>query len=189
VGAVTEERSKTAPKDEVLAQTPTPGSWLPRGSAVGIVVSGGPPRVAVPSVLGLGESKAKARLRSVGLSVSIRRAYSSAKKGVVREQSPSRGTAKPGSTVRLTISNGPRPVVKNEPKPAPVFVLHPLKDVLVLWAANSSGEPDPRTGYAFIHVLGRGEVRARCPYRSVGEGDNVWVARRASGSWIVTGLR
>ena len=191
VGAVSGQRSETAPTDEVLGQTPTPGAWLPRGSAVGIVVSAGPSRVAVPSVVGLVESKAKTRLQSAGLTVGIRRAYSSAKKGVVREQSPSRGSVEPGARVLLTISRGPRPVVKKEPAPAPapVFVLHPLKGVLVLWAANSAGEPDSRTGYAFIHVLGGGEVRARCPYRSAGEGDSVWVARRASGSWIVTGLR
>jgi hypothetical protein len=158
---------------------------------VGIVVSAGPAPVAVPSVLGLVESAAKQRLASAGFAVAVKRAHSSAKKGTVAAQVPSGGTAAVGSTVRLTVSIGPKPKPKPKPEPVAAPVLKKLRGVLAIWALNSKGVSDPRTGYAYVDVVSLGgmRVRARCSNQSIGEGAAVWVAKQPSGAWIVTGRR
>jgi len=188
VGSVGETHTAAAAAGEVVSQTPTAGVEATGGAAVDFVVSLGPPRVAVPRVIGLSESAAKKRLKGVGLSVAISRAHRKAKRGTVAGQKPLGGTAAPGSTVRLTISTGPRPP---EPKPAAQPAPKVYGGVLAIWATNSGGESDPRTGYAYVDIgsLGGVRVRARCPYSGIGEGSRVWVAKQASGAWVVTGRR
>lgn len=185
VGSIGETHSATVSQGEVVTQTPAGGAETVRGGAVDIVVSLGPPPVSVPSVVGLSEPTAKTRLRSAGFSVSVRRAHSSVKKGRVAAQAPRGGTAAPGSTVRLTISTGPKPAPTTRPAPKA------YRGVLAVWNVNSKGEFDPKTGYAYIDIVSLGGVRvkARCPYSSLGEGASVWVARQASGAWVVTGRR
>jgi len=53
VGAVTTASSTTVPAGSVISETPIAGTQVVTGSAVALVVSSGPPQVAVPSVVGL----------------------------------------------------------------------------------------------------------------------------------------
>jgi beta-lactam-binding protein with PASTA domain len=189
VGSIAGRHSATAPKGEVVTQTPSPDFETTPGIPVDIVVSSGPARIAVLSVLGLAESTAWRRLRSAGFSVAIRHAPSHKKKGTVAAQSPSHGSALPGSTVRLTISSGP-PASSAPPAPSAPAPVARFKAILRIWDVNSRGVSDPRTGYAWVDILSlQGmRVRARCSFR-LAEGSRVWVARTAGGGWIVTGPR
>jgi beta-lactam-binding protein with PASTA domain/tRNA A-37 threonylcarbamoyl transferase component Bud32 len=57
------------PNGNVIALNPPPGTQVPRGSTVQVVVSKGPDTVAVPDLVGQTLDQAKATLASVGLTV------------------------------------------------------------------------------------------------------------------------
>lgn len=61
----------SAPKRQVLAQAPVPGTTVTRGSAIQLLVSDGPVAAAfaVPRVIGLPTRDALARLREAGLNI------------------------------------------------------------------------------------------------------------------------
>jgi len=62
----------------------------------------------VPSVVGLRQARAVARLERVGYEAASERTSSSEERGIVIDQDPEAGTAlAPGSTVFLTVSSGP----------------------------------------------------------------------------------
>jgi beta-lactam-binding protein with PASTA domain len=67
--AVTEDSSETVPAGTVL-KSPSAGESVPRGAAVPIVVSSGPPMVTVPSVAKMSLADAAAKLQADGLTVS-----------------------------------------------------------------------------------------------------------------------
>ncbi|HUQ38982.1 MAG TPA: PASTA domain-containing protein [Acidimicrobiales bacterium] len=94
----------------VLGQKPAAGASLKRNRDIRLVVSRGPPPVALPAIEGLTEEAATARLAEVGLKVgTVLRPYDAeVAKGTVID-APT-GSRPKGSTVDLTISNGPEPV-------------------------------------------------------------------------------
>jgi serine/threonine-protein kinase len=57
------------PNGNVISLNPAPGTQVPRGSTVQVVVSKGPDTVAVPDLVGQTLDQAKATLASVGLAV------------------------------------------------------------------------------------------------------------------------
>jgi hypothetical protein len=84
-----------------------------QGSAVAIVVSSGPPLVAVPNVVSLTQSAATNAITSVGLIVGTITTVTSTTvpAGSVISQNPAAGTQiAPGSPVALVVSSGPQPV-------------------------------------------------------------------------------
>jgi beta-lactam-binding protein with PASTA domain len=98
------------PPDVVFAQRPGAGTQLGHGQTVVISISSG--RLAVPNVTGLVLQQAQQRLTSAGFESEVKRVASTRPKGVVLEQSPVAGvTAVRGTTVRLTVSSGAKPVV------------------------------------------------------------------------------
>jgi serine/threonine-protein kinase len=93
-----EEFSRTVPKGNVISQVPPDGT-LPKGSAVSVVLSAGPPLVAVPNVLDRKVDEARAVLEERGFIVEtegtriLDRVFS---------QTPSGGQQAPeGSTITL----------------------------------------------------------------------------------------
>ncbi len=68
-GVVVQQSSVTVPAGTVIAANYKPGSELPRGSQVKIIVSTGPPLVKIPATKGLSVSEATQRLRAAGLVV------------------------------------------------------------------------------------------------------------------------
>jgi hypothetical protein len=73
-------------------------------------------RVAVPRVVGLRLKNAKELLNETDLQVNVVRKYSSKQSGTVLRQSVSAGIeVRPGRTIRLVISKGPKP----QPSPQP----------------------------------------------------------------------
>jgi beta-lactam-binding protein with PASTA domain len=98
------------PPGVVFAQRPGAGTQLEEGQTVTISISRG--RLAVPDVTGLPLTQARERLEDAGFESEVRRVASSRPRGIVVEQEPLPGvTAVRGSTVRLSVSSGQRPVV------------------------------------------------------------------------------
>ncbi len=98
------------PPDVVFAQRPGAGTQLDEGQTVTISISSG--RLAVPDVTSLTLQQAQERLTSVGFQSEVKRVASSRPKGVVVEQSPVAGvTAVRGTSVKLNVSSGVKPVV------------------------------------------------------------------------------
>ena len=98
------------PPGVVFAQKPGAGTQLDRGQTVTISISAG--RQAVPDVTGQQEQQAVQQLQNAGLTTQVTRVPSSRAKGIVLSQSPGAGVvAASGTTVKLTVSNGVKPVV------------------------------------------------------------------------------
>jgi beta-lactam-binding protein with PASTA domain len=94
----------------VFAEKPGPGTQLGKGQAVTIFISSG--RSAVPDVTGLPEPDAVQKLQAKGFKVEVKRVASTRPKGIVVSQEPVAGvTAVSGTTVKLTVSSGAKPVV------------------------------------------------------------------------------
>jgi eukaryotic-like serine/threonine-protein kinase len=93
----------------VLAQDPPADTKATVGSTVWINVSKGPQPVSVPSVVGEPIDQASSELQAAGFNVSPRFVDDNQPKNTVIGQSPIGGaSAGKGSTVSLTISNGPK---------------------------------------------------------------------------------
>jgi beta-lactam-binding protein with PASTA domain len=95
------------PEGTVTAQEPSAGMTVIKGSRVRINVSSGPAEVDVPSVIGLTFDQASATLQNDGFAVARTNVDSDQPKDTVVDQSPS-GRAKPGSTINLSVSKGPK---------------------------------------------------------------------------------
>ena len=94
------------PEGTVVAQDPTAGATVVKGSRVRINVSSGPANVTVPSVTGLPFDQASNQLQQAGFAVARTDVDSDQPKDTVVAQSPT-GSAPPGSSIRLSVSKGP----------------------------------------------------------------------------------
>nr|MDQ2981766.1 PASTA domain-containing protein [Actinomycetota bacterium] len=95
------------PEGTVTGQEPAAGKTVVEGSRVRINVSSGPAAVTVPSVIGLPFDQASTALQNQGFAVARKDVESDQAADTVVDQSPS-GTAKPGSTITLSVSKGPK---------------------------------------------------------------------------------
>jgi len=86
------------PKDQVMSQAPASGN-APRGSAVALTVSDGPPLVTVPNVVGMKIHQAEATLTAAGFKVFVVPFFFTDR---VKTQNPAGGDHAPkGSTINL----------------------------------------------------------------------------------------
>jgi serine/threonine-protein kinase len=102
--------ASSRPVDRVLAQDPGAGAQAKNGSTVTLTVSSGPGDVAVPTVDGLSQQRAVAKLTDAGLVVDRveHQADDTAVKGDVIRSSPAAGVrVQRGSDVTLFVSSGP----------------------------------------------------------------------------------
>jgi len=102
--------STTVPKDAIISQSIKPGTKLKKGQSVKVVVSAGIEQVKLPNVANCTLEEAEAKLRSLGLEVSVgeEKYYYSVPKDCVISQSVLPGTmVDKGSEISLTISKGP----------------------------------------------------------------------------------
>jgi beta-lactam-binding protein with PASTA domain len=98
------------PPDVVFAQIPGAGTQLKHGQTVTIKISSG--HVAVPNVAGQQEQQAVQTLTNAGFKTQVTRVASSRPKGIVISQTPAAGvTAASGTTIKLAVSSGKKPVV------------------------------------------------------------------------------
>jgi beta-lactam-binding protein with PASTA domain len=97
------------PPDVVFAQAPGAGTQLGNGQTVTIHISSG--HVPVPNVTDQPVQQAQTTLTNAGFKSSVTRIASSRPKDIVIAQAPTAGvTAVGGTTVKLTVSSGKKPV-------------------------------------------------------------------------------
>ena len=95
--------------DTVTAQDPRPGTIVVEGASVRVNVSSGPKPVAVPAVIGQTYETAAAQLQSAGFTVGRADVESNRPAGeVVDQDPPGNSTASRGSSVTLSVSQGPK---------------------------------------------------------------------------------
>jgi serine/threonine-protein kinase len=99
------------PSDTVTAQDPRPGTIVVEGASVRVNVSSGPKPVAVPAVIGQTYETAAAQLQAAGFTVGRADVQSDQPAGqVVDQDPPGNSTASRGSSVTLSVSQGPTTV-------------------------------------------------------------------------------
>lgn len=107
LGTITLSDNPTVRKGSVVGTDPPAGTVLPRDTAVNMVVSSGPPPVAVPKVTGLTQTKAAADLSALGLiigEVTQTGSVADPLDGVVQAQNPAPGTEmRAGDVVTVTV--------------------------------------------------------------------------------------
>ena len=103
------EPSQTISAGRVVAQDPVPGTAVPKGSAVRLVVSSGLPKIAVPNVVGKDATAASDDIVNAGLRVrTVREPSATVKEGEVIRTDPGPGLEiERGSTVAVFVSSGP----------------------------------------------------------------------------------
>jgi serine/threonine-protein kinase len=111
---IEEEADDSAAKGAVVRQNPSAGSQAPEGSTVTLTVSSGEKSYAVPNVVGKTEDDAADALNNAEGSFKVKRVHASSStvdKGKVISSDPPAGSdAAKGSTVTITISDGPEMV-------------------------------------------------------------------------------
>ena len=103
-------RALTVPAGSVISQNPSAATPVNVGSAVALVVSSGPPQVAVPNVVGLTQTAATSAITAAGLTVGTVTTVDEhdGAAGSVISQNPSAATqVNVGSAVALVVSSGP----------------------------------------------------------------------------------
>ena len=113
VGAEREEFSETVARGVVIASSPEAGASARRGAGVDLVLSRGPERYAVPQLAGRTLAEARQRLTDGHLALGdVREEYDEkVPEGQVVSIEPTAGTkVKPGTSVAVVTSLGPRPI-------------------------------------------------------------------------------
>ena len=113
-GSVTQEFSDTVESGKIISQNPNAGTKVEKGTKVSYVVSKGAEDVYIgrDASPGNSEQAVKSYLEGKGLVVNIiRENNDNYDKGIVFNVQPGNGsTVKPGSTVNVYVSDGPKPV-------------------------------------------------------------------------------
>ena len=112
--AISEQQfSENAPKDTVISSDPAPGGEVAEGGTVDAVISKGPERYAVPDVTGMTPDAAVAEITAAKLVAGAQTQVfdDTVAVGSVAGTDPKIGTSvKPGTSVSILISKGPKPV-------------------------------------------------------------------------------
>jgi eukaryotic-like serine/threonine-protein kinase len=108
---IVREESEDTKKGIVFEQDPQPGERIERGNFVTIRVSTGPPKTTVPDVKGQSRDEAVAELANADLKANVVPVNSLEPVDTVLGQDPKAGTELvKGSTVRINVSKGPKPI-------------------------------------------------------------------------------
>jgi len=107
-----DSRSSDDPVGTVLEQIPRAGALVGDGSTITLVLSSGPPPVAVPAVGGLTVDDASAQLSAAGFVVNVTRRFDEQvpKNSVINTDPPDLKTAPRDSVVTIAVSDGPAPI-------------------------------------------------------------------------------
>lgn len=104
------ENHMSIEKGSVVEQSPATGE-LEEGSTIELVLSLGPPKVRLPSLVGLKLDEATEKLEARDLFLgSTTKSYSPEPEGTVIEQSESQGKVVIGSEIDVVVSKGPEPL-------------------------------------------------------------------------------
>jgi hypothetical protein len=134
------QRAADDPPGRVIIQSPAAGSWLHDGRTVHLIVSRGPPPVAIPNVAGKPQGEAMLILIGAGFAVDTTRAFDENVPAdiVIRSEPSANERQAPGATITLIVSDG-RP-----PAPLPnVSKTTPRMDPAPLPPPSSASPPAP----------------------------------------------
>jgi len=109
--------SETVPKGMVISTDPSAGTKVLRNSTVTAVVSRGPERHAMPSLVGLNREQASQAITGARLAVGevTETWHDTVPQGIVATVSQAPGTSlKPDTRIDLVISKGPKPIAIND---------------------------------------------------------------------------
>ena len=113
VGGIKEEYSDTVAKGNVISQSIAANTSVEEGVTVDLVVSKGPEKATVPNLWGNPKDRAIEKLHAAGLNVEVYEEYSNEAQGRVFKTSPAADEkVAHGSTVKIYLSKGPKPVEK-----------------------------------------------------------------------------
>jgi serine/threonine-protein kinase len=106
------QRTADDPAGVVIGQLPAPGTFTGDDGEVELIVSRGPPPVAIPDVVGQSPDDAEATLERAGFVVNVTRVYDeSVPADAVIGTDPAGGTRAPrDSSLQLRVSDGPAPI-------------------------------------------------------------------------------
>ena len=112
LGVVTDAFDETVAKGIVLSLADGITPEMPKGSAIGLVVSAGPKPRTIPEIAGKPIAEVTSQLDALGLKVTRVDEFSdTVAENIVISSSPAAGqTAAKGSTVTVTVSKGKKPV-------------------------------------------------------------------------------
>jgi eukaryotic-like serine/threonine-protein kinase len=91
----------SVPLGAVISQGTTPGTSVPRGTSIGVVISQGPPLVAIPDVVEKKESQAVRALKAAGFKVQVQSVPNPVLDRVFSQSK--HGMAPYGSTIIITV--------------------------------------------------------------------------------------
>ncbi|QQC43724.1 Stk1 family PASTA domain-containing Ser/Thr kinase [Schaalia meyeri] len=97
-------------KDRIVSQDPSTGTKVKKGTRVGVSVSNGKSaQVEIPTVVGIGSEDAQAKLKALGLKVTVEEVADNQPAGQVLSVEPGEGSkVEKNSTVKLKVSKGPQ---------------------------------------------------------------------------------
>jgi serine/threonine-protein kinase len=167
-----EERDVDDPAGRVIGQVPPPGSFLNDSGTVRLIVSRGPPPVAIPEVAGKSQDEATLILAGAGFAVDAKRAHDeNVRAGVTIRTDPAANESQaPETTITLIVSDGPAPVavpdVAGRPYDAAAAALQAKRFGVaraddfsetvaagaVIGTDPSSGQLAPRDSQVVVHV-------------------------------------
>jgi eukaryotic-like serine/threonine-protein kinase len=103
-----QESDPSVPKNAVVRQDPPPGVIVPPNTVVSLVLSDGPPDVAVPDVAGFPRPLAERVLKAAGFHLGRTDTLPSAsERGIVVQTRPGPGVGRPaGTAIELVVSSG-----------------------------------------------------------------------------------
>jgi eukaryotic-like serine/threonine-protein kinase len=111
VADVREQPDSNVPAGQVISQNPAAAAMAEKGSVVELVVSSGPPQVAIPDLTNQTQSAASNTLGQLGLRVTTRQEPSTSigAGNVIGTEPPAGAQVAEGGTVTLIVSTGPPP--------------------------------------------------------------------------------
>jgi len=112
-------------RDNVIDQSPKPGTKVPDGSRVTLMVSNGPPPVVIPNFIGMSVEAAKALANQRGITLDTSQAVPGMPPDTVASQNVTQGTTVDrNAIVRVVVNNGmPNAAPSSENNPGPTATL------------------------------------------------------------------
>jgi eukaryotic-like serine/threonine-protein kinase len=167
-----EQRNVDDPAERVISQSPAAGAWLDDGGAVHLVVSRGPPPIAIPDVAGKSQDEATLMLAGAGFAVDAKPTHDEEVPAGVALRTDPAATEKqaPETTITLIVSDGPAPVavpdVSGKSYDAAVAALQPKRfgvarvddfsetvaAGVVIGTDPPAGQLAPRDSQVVVHV-------------------------------------
>lgn len=110
------QRPDNTIKGNVIDQQPKPGAKVPEGSRITVIVSSGPPQIAIPNFVGMAVDQARSRAAALGITLDTSQSIAGMPANSVASQSVTAGTKVDRNAIVHVVVNSGMP---NAPAEAP----------------------------------------------------------------------